>query len=121
MVPPVALGAHKTSRAGSARRLVRLTAIRGRMVTVADDVYLMLVDGKVQAVDLAPMMRRHRARAVKARADAIDQAADLLMDEAFDPGETWDAAEAQGMPAGAIDAAGNVALALSEIEQLRWD
>ena len=109
------------NRAGSARRLVPLTAIRGRMVTVADDdVYLMLGDdGKVVPVDLAPMMRRHRAAHIEARADAIDQAADLLMDEAFDPGETWDAAEAQGLPAGAIDSAGNVALLLSQIENLR--
>jgi hypothetical protein len=89
------------------------------MVTVADDVYLMMVDGKVQAVDLGPMMRRHRDAHIKARADAIDQAADLLMDQAFDPGETWDAAEAQGMPEGAIDSAGNVALLLSAIENLR--
>jgi hypothetical protein len=86
---------------------------------VSDDTYLMLVDGQVQAVDLGPMMRRHRAAHVKARADAIDQAADLLMDQAFDPGETWDAAEASGMPAGAIDSAGNVALVLSAIESLR--
>jgi hypothetical protein len=87
---------------------------------VTDDTYLMLGDdGQVRPVDLGPMMRRHRARHVKARADAIDQAADLLMDQAFDPGETWDAAEAQGMPAGAIDSAGNVALLLSQIENLR--
>jgi hypothetical protein len=87
---------------------------------VNDDTYLMLgSDGVVRPVDLAPMMRRHRAAHIKARADAIDQAADLLMDQAFDPGETWDAAEAQGMPAGAIDSAGNVALLLSAIENLR--
>jgi hypothetical protein len=86
---------------------------------VADDVYLMLVDGKVTAVDLGPVMRRHRAAHIKARADAIDQAADLLMDEAFDPSDTWDACEASGMPEGAIDSAGNVALVLRYIEQLR--
>ena len=84
-----------------------------------DDTYLMLVDGKVVPVDLGPVLRRHRATHIEARADAIDQAADLLMDQAFDPGETWDACEASGMPAGAIDSAGNVALLLSQIENLR--
>jgi hypothetical protein len=84
-----------------------------------DDTYLMLVDGKVVPVDLGPMLRPHRAAHVKARADAIDQAADLLMDQAFDPEATWDAAEASGMPEGAIDSAGNVALLLSQIENLR--
>jgi hypothetical protein len=84
-----------------------------------DDTSLMLVDGKVVPVDLGPMLRPHRAAHVKARADAIDQAADLLMDQAFDPEATWDAAEASGMPEGAIDSAGNVALLLSQIENLR--
>lgn len=85
------------------------------------DLHLMLVDGKVVQVDLEPMLRRHRAEVIRHRADAIDQAADLLMDEAFDPGDTWDAAEAAGMPPGAIDSAGNVALELAWIEQLRRD
>jgi flavoprotein len=88
------------------------------MVTVADDVYLMMVDSKVQAVDLGPMMRRHRAAYIEVCADAIDQAADLMMDEAFDLEQTWDACEASGMPSGAIDSAGNVALALRQVEQL---
>jgi hypothetical protein len=83
------------------------------------DTYLMLVDGKVQAVDLGPMMRRHRAEHVKARADAIDPAADLLMNESFDVEETWVAAAAAGMLPGAIDSAGNVALMLRWIETLR--
>lgn len=84
-----------------------------------DDTYLMLVDGQVVPVDLGPMLRRHRAVHIKARAGAIDEAAGLLMDEAFDPESTWDACEASGMPAGAIDSAGNVALVLRNIEQLR--
>jgi hypothetical protein len=83
------------------------------------DVHMMLVDGKVVMVDMGPVIRRHRVRAVGARAGAIDQAADLLMDAAFDPMETWDACEAAGMPEGAIDSAGNVALVLRYIEQLR--
>jgi hypothetical protein len=86
------------------------------MVTV-DDTYLMLVDGKVVPVDLGPMLRRHRAAHIKFRADAIDQAADLLMDEAFDLEATLDTCEASGMGSGAIDSAGNVALALRRIEE----
>jgi hypothetical protein len=81
------------------------------------DMHLMLVDGKAVAVDMEPMLRRHRAAHIKARADAIDQAADLLMDEAFDLAQTWDACEASGMGSGAIDSAGNVALALRRIEE----
>jgi hypothetical protein len=88
------------------------------MVTV-DDTYLMLVDGQVVPVDLGPMLRRHRAAHIKAQADAIDEAAGLLMDEAFDPESTWDACEASGMPSGAIDSAGNVALALWQVERGR--
>ena len=84
------------------------------------DMYMMLgPDGKVVQVDLEPMLRRHRVAHIEARAEAIDQAADLLMDGAFDPGETWDACEASGMPPGAIDSAGNVALVLRSIEHLR--
>jgi hypothetical protein len=60
-----------------------------------------------------------RSAEVKARADAIDQVTEMLLDEAFDPGETWDAAEAAGMPVEMIDAAGNVALALWQIEHHR--
>jgi hypothetical protein len=53
---------------------------------------------------------------VEARADAIDQAADLMMDDAFSPDETWEACEASGLPPGEIDSAGNVALTLWQIE-----
>ena len=55
------------------------------------------------------------------RAAAIGQVADLLLDEAFDPGGTWDAAEAAGIPEGMIDSAGNVALELAWVEHLRRD
>jgi hypothetical protein len=75
------------------------------MVTV-EETYLMLVDGQVVSVDVGPMLRRHRAAHIEARAGAIDQAADLLMDQALDVAETWDAAEAQDMSADAIDSAG---------------
>jgi hypothetical protein len=83
------------------------------------DMHMMLVDGKVVEVDMGPVIRRFKDRHIKARAGAIDQAAELLMDAAFDPGETWDACEASGMPEGAIDSAGNVALLLSQIERGR--
>jgi hypothetical protein len=83
-----------------------------------DDTYLMLDSvGRVVPVDLGPMLRRHRAAHIRARADAIDQAVDLLMDEAFDLAQTWDACEASGMGSGAIDSAGNVALVLRRIEE----
>jgi hypothetical protein len=65
-----------------------------------------------------PLERAQRKRVAGLRAGAIDQAVELLMDDAFDPGETWDAAEASGLPAAAIDAAGNVALELWKIEHL---
>jgi hypothetical protein len=86
---------------------------------VSDDTYLMLVDGEVQAVDLGPMLRRHRAEIVRHRAGLVDQAADLLMNESFDISESYDAAEAAGMPAGMINSAGNVAWELLQIEQRR--
>jgi hypothetical protein len=64
-----------------------------------------------------PHERKLRDHVIGVRADAIDQAADLLMDKSFGVDETWDAAEASGMPAGLIDAAGNVALLLNAIEE----
>jgi hypothetical protein len=82
------------------------------------DMHMMLdSDGQVVAVDLGPMLRRHRAAHVEAKAGRIDQAADLLMNESFGVDETWDAAEASGMPGGLIDSAGNVALVLRQIEE----
>jgi hypothetical protein len=84
------------------------------------DMHMMLVDGKLTQVDMGPVLRRHRDAHIRARADAIDQAADLLMDAAFDPGETWDACEAAGMPEGMIDSAGNVSLELSRVERQAW-
>jgi hypothetical protein len=53
---------------------------------------------------------------VRRRAEVIDQAADLLMDDAFDPGATWDAANEAGVSDLALDAAGHVALILRQIE-----
>jgi hypothetical protein len=65
-----------------------------------------------------PLEAAHRRKVAGARAAAIDQAADLLMDECFDLEDSWAAAESV-MPADAVDSAGNVVLVLRWIEQLR--
>jgi hypothetical protein len=65
-----------------------------------------------------PLEVAHRREVTRVRADAIDQAADLLMCESFDLEDSWAAAESV-MPAGAVDSAGNVVLVLRWIEQLR--
>jgi hypothetical protein len=90
---------------------------------IADDDPLAAVKHRARAHDQAAdvLAEAGRSAEVTVRADVIGQVASMFADESFDPGETWDAAEASGMPPGAIDSAGNVALALSEIEQLRWD
>jgi hypothetical protein len=82
---------------------------------VSDDTYLMLVDSEVQAVDLGPMMRRHRAEVVEARADRIDPAAALFADPAFDLEETYDVAEA-ALPGADVNAASYIGLVLREVE-----
>jgi hypothetical protein len=82
-------------------------------VTTADGTVL----GWTAPADVeTPRERAHRGRVAGLRADAIDQVADLFGDPAFDPGQTYDAAEAWGMPGAAIDAAAHVAVALREIE-----
>lgn len=58
---------------------------------------------------------------VRRRADAIDQAADALMTESLDLDASWDAGLDAGLSELDLDAAGNVALVLAEIEQLRKD
>jgi hypothetical protein len=83
---------------------------------MADDTHLMLVDGKVTAVDLGPMLRRHRAQIIDARAAAIDQAASMFADEAFGVEETYAAAEAS-MPDGMVNSAAHIALTLAEAER----
>jgi hypothetical protein len=80
------------------------------------DLHLMLVDGKVVHVDMGPMLERHRQAHIKARAAAIDQAAALLGDPAFDVGDSYDAIEASGLPAELMNSAGNIALTLAEVE-----
>ena len=92
---------------------------------MSDDTYLMLVDGKIQAVDLGPMMRRHRAAHIDARAGLIDQAAALGGDEAFTVEEVRDMWRRSGLSGDDLDAAANVALELWKIERraelaLRW-
>jgi hypothetical protein len=91
------------------------------MVTVAD-MHMMLVDGKVVQVDLGPMMRRHRAAVVEARAGLIGQAADVAaggFDETFSADEVSDMWRASGLSGDDLDSAANAALVLSEIEQRR--
>jgi hypothetical protein len=83
-----------------------------------DDTYLMLVDSKVVPVDLGPVLRRHRAAHVKARADAIGEVADLAASEAFDLDEVCAAGEARIGERG-VDAALGVAWELIQVEQLR--
>jgi hypothetical protein len=73
-------------------------------------------DGKVTEADMGPMLRRRRAEVIRHRADAIDQAASMFGDEAFDIEETYQAAEA-AMPDGMVNSAAHVALALAEVER----
>lgn len=84
---------------------------------MTDDTYSMVVDGKLVQVDLGPVMRRHRDAHKAARAAVIDEVAGLLMDDAFDPEETWDAAEASGVTDACLDAAGHIAVTLEAIER----
>jgi hypothetical protein len=86
---------------------------------VSDDTYLMLVDGKVQAADLGPMMRRHRAAHVEARAGLIDQAAGVLANGAFSADEISEMWVASGLSDDDLDSAANVGVTLLEIEEER--
>jgi hypothetical protein len=89
------------------------------MVNMTDDTYLMLgEDDRVTAVDLGPMMRRHRAAHIKARADAIGEVADLAASQAFDLDEVCASGEARIGERG-VDAALGVVWELMQIEQLR--
>ena len=85
---------------------------------MADDTYLMLVDGEVRAVDLGPMMRRHRAEIVRHRAGAIGEVADLAASPAFGLDQVCEAGETRIGEAG-VDAALGGAWELIQIEQLR--
>ena len=71
---------------------------------------------KVVHVDMGPMLERHRQAHIKARADAIDQAA-ALFDSAFTTDEIGEMWQASGLSQDDLDAAGNVALELWQIEQ----
>jgi hypothetical protein len=64
-----------------------------------------------------PHERSLRMRLVRARAAPIDEAAALMMDEAFDLDETFTAAET-AMPGPMVNSAGHIALTLEEVE--RW-
>jgi hypothetical protein len=65
-----------------------------------------------------PLEAAHRREVALARAEVIDQAADVLMCESFDLEDSWAAAESVMSP-GMVDSAGNVVLMLRWIEQLR--
>jgi hypothetical protein len=58
-----------------------------------------------------------RSVEVTVQADRLAGAAELLMDEAFDLGATWEAGLAAGLSELDLDAAGNVALILARIER----
>jgi hypothetical protein len=75
----------------------------------SDDTYMMMVDGKVQAVDLAPMLRRHRAAIVQARAAAMSEVVEALAVESIDIADLLDAS---GLPEPERDAACYLALSL---------
>ena len=85
---------------------------------MSDDTYLMLVDGKVVPVELGPMMRRHRAAHVKARADAVAEVAGLAHSRAFDLDEVG-ATGTERFGADVVDAAFDVVWELMQVEQLR--
>lgn len=79
---------------------------------------LAAVKWRARDLDGAAAVLKETARTgtVAARAEAIDQAASLFGDSAFDPADTYDACEAWGLPGGAVDAAAHVAVTLREIE-----
>lgn len=86
---------------------------------MSDDTYLMLVDGEVQAVDLGPMMRRHRTAHVEALADRIDPGAELAGDEAFSAEEVKEMWRRAGLSEDEMDSAANAAWVLWQVEQRR--
>jgi hypothetical protein len=72
--------------------------------------YLMLgADGAVVMADLGPMLARHRAGIVKARADAVGRLADALACESLD---IMEVCEAPGLPVAMVDSATYAALVL---------
>src|SRR5690242_6326336 len=133
MVPPVVPRTHKSSRAGSACRLVRLAAIRGRMVTmdkprvaafwmdgapVADDDPLAAIKHRAHAISQAAEVLEEitRTAGVSVRADRLEEAAGLFGDDAFDPGEVWTAGRQVGLADEDLDSAANVAVVLWQVE-----
>ena len=85
---------------------------------MSDDTYLMLVDSEVQAVDLGPMMRRHRAAHVEAMAAPVCEVADLAADPAFDLDQVG-ATGTERSGADVVDAAFEVVYELMQVERLR--
>jgi hypothetical protein len=85
---------------------------------IADDDPLAAVKRRVHAIGQAAEVLEEVARSaqVTARADRLTEATELLMNESFDLGATWDAALAAGLSDLDLDAAGNVALILARLE-----
>jgi hypothetical protein len=77
---------------------------------------------KLRARDLvtaSEVLDQVSARAdASARASRLAEAVELLADEVFDVAETWDAGLAAGLSEADLDAAGNVAYLLWQIEHL---
>jgi hypothetical protein len=86
---------------------------------IADDDPWAAVKHRAHAISQAAEVLDEVARTghVSVQADRLAEAAELLMDEAFDPGDTWDAGLAAGLSDLDLDAAGNVALILARIER----
>jgi hypothetical protein len=86
---------------------------------IADDDPLAAVKHRAHAIGQAAEVLDEVGRTghVSAQADRLAGAAELLMDESFDLGDTWDAGLAAGLSELDLDAAGNVALILARIER----
>ena len=84
---------------------------------IADDDPLAAVKWRARDLDGAGEVLEQvtRKAAVGARADAIDPAAALFADPAFDLEETYDVAEA-AMPGADVNAASYIGLVLREVE-----
>jgi hypothetical protein len=85
---------------------------------IADDDPLAAVKHRAHAISQAAEVLDEAARAgyVTAEADRLDEAAGLFADPAFDPGETWDQGAAAGLTEAELSAASYVAYVLRLIE-----
>jgi hypothetical protein len=86
---------------------------------VADDDPLAAIKHRAHAISQAAEVLEEvtRTAGVSVRADRLDEAAGLFADDAFDPEETWDAGLAVGLADEDLDSAANVAVTLWKIER----